>query len=218
MKFLIPLALTAIASTAWARIYDELTPAQKNAVQNGDQVVLTTPVAGSDWPEIIVYKRIDATPEEALAVASDYELKSSYTPDMSESKITRHLDRATTEVQYEMKAFLFSIDYTLQNKLSTYAAGASRGYRQDWKMVKGSGKVKDIQGNARFEQLGTGTIMAYTSLIVPNSGSASNFVDHAVSGVRKGTLALVAQIQNERCGNQTLLQKQIQALRAALGR
>ncbi|HLD99275.1 MAG TPA: hypothetical protein VJB59_03390 [Bdellovibrionota bacterium] len=204
------LAFLLSASASAGDIYDRLTQAQQAAIQKGQQVVMVEDVPGVAWPKVTVVQRVSSTPEEAAAVFADYELQPDYLDSMADVRIQKWTDRVTAVVDYTMSLFILTVRYTLQNRLSTYEKGKS--YRVDWKMVRGE-SVKDIQGNVRFETLGTGTIMSYFSFINPNT---NGFREKAISMTRDGAASIVRQIEFERIQDQDLLQRQIQRLRSAL--
>ncbi|OFZ17898.1 MAG: hypothetical protein A2X94_12715 [Bdellovibrionales bacterium GWB1_55_8] len=193
--------------------YDELTPDQQKTIQRGAQVVLTQDVPGAPWPKITIYQRIDATSEEALAVFADYELQKTYIPDMTESKIAGKVDAATTRVDYVMD-LAGEVEYTTDSRVSTYDNGLS--YRMDWTMVEGD-SMKEMWGSARFEQLGTGSMIIYHTFIRPTSGFAGWFRKKAIEMAKTGAGKLVQQIQMERKDKPDLLARQLETLRASLG-
>src|SRR3954466_9247604 len=79
MMITFPALLAAfVAATASASIdatgsaINELSAAQLADVQAGKQVLVEVPRAGAPWPELWTYQKLEATPEEAMAVAADY--------------------------------------------------------------------------------------------------------------------------------------------------
>ncbi len=217
MKFVILMSLlTAASAFAAGPAYDELTPDQQKAVQNGEQVFLTQDVPGNDWPKAYVYQRMDATPEEAMAVFTDYNLQKSYVPNLIKSQISKQIDKATAQVDYTLYIPwpLPNENYTTQDHVSSYNNGES--YRVDWTLVRAD-TTKSSEGNARFESLGTGTLLAYYSFVVPGSSLAGFVKGKAVDQIKDTVTAVVNQVQNERLNNRDLLDQQIQALRNALG-
>lgn len=76
--------------------------------------------------------------------------------------------------------------------------------------------MKDMWGSARFEELGTGTLVVYHTFILPTSGFASWFRKKAIAMAQEGAGMLVEQIEMERKSNPVLLQRQLETLRSAL--
>jgi hypothetical protein len=194
---------------------DELKPADQTKVKNGEQVTITQPGPGSSWPQITVFQRLDATPEESVAVFSDYDRESEYVTDMVYSKISKRIDRASCEVGYTTITHFFlhpKESYTTRDTLSVYDRGAS--YRMDWKLVSAN-KIKDVVGNARFESLGTGTLVTYYSFITPPS-LAGGESGRAISSIQQVVQKTSDRIHFLRTNNQALLQEEIAALRLAV--
>jgi hypothetical protein len=209
-------ALSVLAQNVFAGAYDELTPEQKTAVQNGQQVFFTRDAEGSAWPKAYLFQRIDATPEEAAAVFSDYELQKTYIPGLLKSQISKRISKTVTEVDYTLEVPVFADEhYTVRDTLGSYDNGDS--FRIDWTLVRAS-STKATVGNARFERLGTGTLMAYYNFVTPGAAFAGAVRGKAMKQVQETGKAIVRQIEKERRENQPLLQRQIQALRAALAR
>ncbi len=205
-------AVTPQAGTIW----DELTAAQQALISSGSQVFITRDVPGAPWPKAWVYQHVESTPEEAAAVFADYEAATSFAPELKAAKISMRVDPRTTEVTCTIGVpIMGDVDYTVRNTVSQYSARGA-AYRVDWTLVRSS-TMKSSDGNIRFESQGTGTLVAYYSWVVPNSIFAGAVRTHALEGLRDNVAALVKRIQGERAHEQTLLQRQVAALRAALG-
>jgi hypothetical protein len=208
--------VSLMSMSAFAGGLDELSQADQVRVQNGEQVFFTKDAASSKWPKAFIYQRVDSTPEEAMAVFSDYEAQKNYVPNLVSARIAKHLDKVTTQVDYELAVPVLNNEtYTVEDKVSSYDNGAS--YRLDWKMIRAS-TTKDIQGYARFEKLGTGTLMIYYNFVTPGSSLAGFVKDKAMQQVKDTGNAVVAQIEKERRNQHDLLEREIQTLRDALGR
>lgn len=197
-------------ANANAGIYEQLSAAQQAQVQRGEQVVVTTDVAGSPWPQVTIYERVESTPEEAAAVFNDYELQTEYVSNMDKVTVVSRPNKSTAIVDYSMSVFFFSIDYRLQNSLTVYDQGNS--YRFDWKFLQGN-RMNDIRGLLKIEKLGTASVVMYQNLIVPQT---SSFKDKAIDMTVEAAAGIRDQIQKERTENPALLQTQIQNIRSAL--
>ncbi|MGK5086084.1 hypothetical protein WDW86_00865 [Bdellovibrionota bacterium FG-2] len=201
---------------AFAGAYDELTADQQALIQKGEVVFVAKDVDGSPWPKAFVYLRIDSTPEEAAAVFSDYGFQKSYIPNILKSEISKRISKTSVYVDYTIHIPILSDEsYTVQDTLSAYDGGAS--YRVDWTLIRAD-STKSTVGNARFEQLGTGTLMAYYNFVVPGSSMAGLVKKQAMKQVQDVTKAIRAQTQKERTGSRELLDKQIKVLRDTLAR
>lgn len=203
------------AAPVFAGAYDDLTAAEKSTIQSGGLVFRTKDDPSSVFPKMYIYARVDATPEECLAVYTDFELQKTYVPGLIKSVIAQRVNASTTNVDYEMKIPfpLKNEQYSAQVVVSTYDDGA--GYRADWKLLKAS-TTKDTVGNSRFEQLGTGSLIAYYNFITPGSSLAGVVKERAIKQVKDTISALRVQIEDERANHPAQLAKQIEILRNAL--
>jgi hypothetical protein len=200
----------------------ELNAAERMAIDGGGQIVRQEKVPASSWPRVSVHQFIDATPQEAAAVFTDYARHASYIPGVKRSVVTRQLGPTVTEVDYVLEVPLYADeDYTVRDSLSTYDGGAS--YRVDWVKVRAR-STKEIVGSARFEPyrngrtVRDGTLITYVNLVTPGQLLAGPFKRRALGQVRETVAALVRQIDAERAGDPALLESQVATLMAALSR
>ena len=157
--------LLAAAPRAEAQAADELTAEQRRTIEEGRVVFVTLDVATSAWPRACVYQRIDASPEEAAAVFTNYERQLAYIPNLKEATISRVIDPLTVEVDYTLDLPIVADEhYTVRDQLSTSPDGAS--YRIDWLLLRAT-STKATEGSVRFEPHGHGALMAYCNLVTP---------------------------------------------------
>jgi hypothetical protein len=214
-KYVYVCAFVAVAGIAPAQagIYQELTPDQQNQLNSGEQVFNTVDVDGAPWPKVYIYQLIKATPEDAMAVFSDYNLQKSYIPNMLKSQITSH-NGATTTVDYTLHVPILSNEnYTIRDVISSYDGG--QAYRMDWNLVRAD-TTKSTVGNVRFEKYGSETVMAYYNFVVPGSSFASFVRGKAIQAVKDTCNAIASQVETEATDNQTLLQQQLSVLHTSL--
>lgn len=197
-----------------AALYDELSDAQKANLQKGEQVVVAQEV-GKPWPKVTIYQRIEATPEESMAVMADCNRHFTFFKNILRSTITQRLNKSTFIVDYTLHLPWPITDekYTLKDQLSLTQNRST--YLLSWTMVRAD-TTHDIQGNVRFETLSTGSIMAYQNLVVPDSQFATLMKGQAIRAVKDAAQSLAKQIHNEKKKDPHLLQSQINALNEAL--
>lgn len=210
------------AQSSFAAILDELTPADQEKVKNGEQVAYfpKSDMPGAPWPICKVYQWINATPEEAMAIFTDYELQKTYVPDLIKSQISKQ-DKTVTDVDYTISLPMnFGKEsYTAHDTISSYDSGAS--YQVKWTVTPTS-SIKVSEGDARFEPMdstkGKGTILAYNSFIYPTRWGVTMgwVIERAKKEVTDTVTAISKQIDTERQTQQDLVNKQIQTLRDAL--
>jgi hypothetical protein len=213
------IALSLVASAgAHADIFGGLSPDDQAKVNNGEQAVVTEDVDGSAWPNVTVYQRVEATPDEVAAVMFDYSLHKSMFDSLTESTPVKK-DAKETDVKYTM-TFPKVLGISLPDEhyvVHDVLAPMDGGYQISWTMVKAS-SMKDCSGSAKFEKLGNGTLVAYNNFINPPRPSlAKLIVSMAVTRVQDTVKALAKQTLNERNGDQAKLNAQKSALAGALG-
>jgi hypothetical protein len=218
------LVLAALASvSARAEVkYSDLSDAEKTAVNGGQQVVKKENVANSAWPRVTVFQRIEATPDQVAAVMFDYAAHKEFFEGITLST-PKTPGAATTDIDYIMtlpKVMGISLpdeNYTVTDVLTKVGAD---GYAISWKMVKAS-SMQDTNGVAKFEKLGTATLVSYTNFINPPTkyGSLAGLISGMAADRVKGSVtSLDKQVQKERSSDQARLTAQLAALSKALGR
>src|SRR5207237_545807 len=111
----------------------ELTSEEQITVRSGGQVMHSAPAPDSTWPQLWAYEWVDAMPEEAMAVFSDFNRQHEFLPDVAESRIVRRASRADFTVNYNSLTHfpLHSHEaFTLKQHVSSYDGRGS--FRVDW--------------------------------------------------------------------------------------
>ena len=214
--------LSLVAVPCEAQTLDELTAAQRASIAEGRQVFIASPDGRSPWPRACVYQRIEARPDEAVAVFTDYERHRTYIPDVRKSTISRVVDAAMAEVDYTLAVPILADEhYTLRDELN---AGADGSYRVVWTLLRAS-STKAIDGSARFEPYPDSlpgrerTLMAYCNFVTPGSRLARlEFIrSRALAQLRDAARAIVAEIERVRMREPALLAARLRVLHAAIG-
>jgi hypothetical protein len=196
--------LAAFGSATSAQVAPlPLTAAQLGAVERGERVVITQNLAGSSWPAVTVYAYVEANPEKAVAVFTDYESHAAYIPDVKRSHIARVIDATTVDVDYVLNVPLVrDEEYTVRDHISRDSAGL---IRIDWNLVRAS-STKAITGHARFSphrnsRTGrNGTVIEYHNFVTPGSRIAGiGFIrNRAVGQVEETVKAIARRIEAKR--------------------
>lgn len=211
-------ALLCVSQAAMARIVDELDSDQLQKITSDKQVIVTENVAGKPWPQITVYQFIPCTPEEAEAVTMDYDLRASYTRDQGckYSKTSQVVDPVTSQVDYTAKIPILGDEhFTLQNHISTYDDGGNRAYLLEFHQIRAD-RAKTSEGQTRYEEFNSGTIMAAKSFVDPGVPMAGLVKGRAISQTAGAVDDFAKQVVAEKANEQALLQAQLVALRNAL--
>ena len=219
-RLFVAAVLTASGARAEAQGLDST---QMAAIDSGRQVVVAEKVAGSSWPRVTVYQFISGRPEEATAVFTQYESHASFLPNVKRSRISLAVDSATVEVDYVLNVPIVADEsYTVRNRLTSLpsdSADEARSYRVEWTLVRAS-STKAADGHALFEPYRDGTLLTYRNLVIPGSRLAGlGFIrGRAQREVEATVRAIAARVAKARAEERQLLDEQVRALRAAIGR
>jgi hypothetical protein len=225
--WLVPVVMLigAPAPAGWAQQRDTLSADETTAVGGGSSVMRRWAVEGAPWPRVRIYRFIDATPEQSAAMFADYEHQKDYITDLLESTIASRPDPTRAEVSFLYKSgvpiFGDDVRYSVLDELRRDPDGS---YMIEWHLVKGE-KLRSVNGGARFTDWRNpvtgreGTLLAYDQFVVPNVRGAGLFFvrRRALSDMRDAVDAIAAQVERERASDRAKLDRQVAALRAALG-
>ncbi len=109
-----------------------------------------------------VYRLIDATPEEVMAVFCDFSTAKSFVPKLLKSDISNKVSPTIVEVDYGVDVPILPDEfYTVRNTIKASGKGC---YQVDWKLLRAV-QTKDSIGSMRVEPMGEKCLMGY-----PESG------------------------------------------------
>jgi hypothetical protein len=224
-SLIIGASLIAGSHQASASALSELSASDQAKVQNGELVAVYTPsdVAGAPWPNCRIYKWVPATPEEAMAIFSDYQLQASYVPGLTKSQISSHQGK-TSNVDYTVTLPMGfgSESYTAIDTISSYDSASS--YKVSWTVVP-TKTIKESLGDARFEAMdsaqGHGTLLAYYSFVYPVRWGVNLgwVVEKSKKTITENVAAIAKQIEkevSERQSGSKQVDDQIKVLRDVL--
>jgi hypothetical protein len=175
--------------------------------------------AESPWPAMTIVTVVQATPEEAAAIFTDYESHETFLPSTKESRVSRVITAADVEVDYVVDIPVVSDErYTVRDRLTR----DGEGFRVDWTLVRAS-STKATAGYARFTPAVdsvtgvAGTRFEYHNFVTPGSRMASlGFIrNRALREMEETAQALAARIESER-SKPEVIRARLAALRAAL--
>ncbi|HEY5791720.1 MAG TPA: MauE/DoxX family redox-associated membrane protein, partial [Chthoniobacterales bacterium] len=89
-----------LANSLQAGLVDSLDSKELRTLERGEPVLVTEEVKGFPWPRIAVYRMVDSTPEEAMAVFFDYNSAREFIPNVKKSEISKDLNACSQEVAY----------------------------------------------------------------------------------------------------------------------
>ena len=208
-------AAIALAFAPWpsAGAAAGLTEPEWQRLERGAVVVKTQPMEDYPWPEVTVYRRVAASPEEVMAVYADFEGQAAYLPKLVESRIVKRLSRSSFQVFYEYEV-------TGPNELYTVVAEVSRsprGFRVVWELVTAR-YARRLSGQMRVEAHGAGTLIEYTNRVDPGFlGGRLGSPETTARQLRDTAEALASHVDRLRAEQPEKLGALIHALKAMLG-
>jgi hypothetical protein len=198
------------------------------ATLNGEQkpVSVRVSIDGAIWPEFKVFEKINASPEEAMAVFADAKNHRVYftAEGITQSDVVSGAGTSTIQIAYHLTEPMASDDYVCVDHLSSDPATGS--YLVKWDVTQSNASYAKSpntkvwsNGSAKFEPYEGGTLIVYSNLVAPKErlGVSWGWVINQAEGLVENTVdALTKQIQNEKESDPTTLSQQIESLKTAL--
>ncbi len=214
-----------IGSTTTApKIYDRLNAQQRAMIQSGQHIEFLKNT-GDVWPQIVVLQKVNATPEEAIAVFSAFGRHSQYMYRVKQSVAYSTNDPTVTVVDYQLDlptliSKIFDPRYRVQNKLTK---GEDGDFKVTWQMVS-SRDIARMEGVAFFEQLpGGGTLVYYSTLMSPRMEgrnfitkkllTSQKVIDSISRGGGKALSSIINFIENVKATRPDILKSDLERLK-----
>ncbi len=196
-----------------AGLMNELAAGHQSQVKKGEQVSLSEVIEGKPWPKMRIYRLVDASPEEVAAVFCNYENAWAYVPNVLTSKISNRVAACTLDIDYGLDVPILPDEfYTTRNTVKSVAPD---GYRIDWKLLRAV-QTKDSVGSLRIEPLEGKALICYENLVTPGSSMAGLLKGTAVKQMNQTVEAIARHVENQKKSHAGELQREVEALRAAL--
>jgi hypothetical protein len=221
------LYLGAWGGVAQGAMLDELADSDQERILTGEAVSFYAYPAGahSPWPKATVYQRIEASPEEAVAVAFDFARHGEFFPGVLQSKVSRYIEKQVVQVDYTVGLSAWTWGwgqdhYTLEFVLE--AGRLDQSFTLSWYLIRPGQVIEYLQGSVRVEPLAQGgSLMVYEQMVLPYSSyglAVSNPLSVAVvrSFLTASAQGLARQIKREQVLQSCRLIQQVRVLRKAL--
>jgi hypothetical protein len=215
------LGVMVASQSASARALAQLSGEELAQIDRGVPIVKSQDMPGSSWPAVTVYQIVNTTPEEAMAVFTDYGEQASYLKGCCGVLDSRVLDAAVggdkrvQRVLYELQVPVVANErYELREEMSKSPYGS---YRVVWRKVSLGGHSQDIVGQATFEPRGGKTLFSYNNFTRINELGAGFFANQSVERARQTVAAMARHMEEEQASGGVGFQRDLFRLRAALG-
>jgi len=174
-----------------ASVTKELDASQKRELAAGETVVIATDHDGLPWPELTLYKKVDAPPEVIAKLFLDYENAPSYIPGMVAAKVVREEGDGTKDVRYTVKMPVFTqLTYTVRNHYSKHGDS----FNVKWELLE-SPVAKSSDGSLRVEPYEGQSIIRYSNLVHPTFPMAGALKGQALKEARATVEAIAKEAE-----------------------
>lgn len=192
MKNFAVFAFLVFGAITQAGIVKEVPKSQRDELSEGQTVVKSTDVAGAPWPQLSLYRVVNAPPSVVMDLFTDYASAPTYTPGLLSAQVIATNPDGTKDVRYTVKVpVIQKTSYTVRN---TYTQ-SGENYSVSWKLLQ-SPLAKKSDGSLRIEPYEDDrTLMCYTNLCVPITNLVSGLKNQALVEAKNTVLALAAEAE-----------------------
>ncbi len=222
--FFVLLALTATTSPCFASTAEQelasFNPKELQALQSGEQIERYKDLGGI-WPQITLYQKVAARPDEAAAVYWDQGRHPEYFPGDILASNPRSPKPKNNVVIIDVTlnlGFGFGTDSLVMQHALTRPNNNSHEHQISWVMLVPSKAAESSYGLVRFVDYQGGSLAVYQNYVVPKDslGILSWVVPLAKKAVRRTVTHLKASIERIKTQNPQLLDRQLKNLNGSL--
>jgi len=192
MKNLPVFCFLLLSAIARADIVKEVPKSQRDELAEGQTVVKSKDIAGVPWPQLSLYRVVNAPPSVVIDLFTDYGSAPAFTPGLLSAQVIASNSDGTKDVRYTVKVpVIQKTSYTVRN---TYEQ-SGESYTVSWKLLQ-SPLAKQSDGSLRIEPYdGDRTLMCYTNLCVPITNLVSGLKNQALVEAKNTVLAIATEAE-----------------------
>lgn len=183
-----------VLSAGWvhADLLREVPRGDRDELNEGRTVVMSSEVAGAPWPKLSLYRVVNAPPEVVADLFTDYDAAPSYTPGLLGASVVKTNSDGSKDVRYTVKVpVLGRINYTVRN---TYTR-SGQDFAVSWRLLQ-SPLAKSSDGSLRIEPYDDGrTILCYSNLCVPITNLVAGLKNQALVEAKNTVLSLATEAE-----------------------
>ncbi len=188
---LLLLATLAAAAPVGASMVDELGVSDRAKLESGQGVLVTVDKPGATWPEVRIYRKVEATPEGVTKLFLDYENAGSFIDNLESAVVEKQPDANTKDVRYTVKLpVLFTISYLVRNRYEK----TPEGYTVHWNLLE-SIFAKSAMGKLRVEPHGETAVICYANHVEPATRLVAGLRGHAIKEASNTVDAIVKEAE-----------------------
>jgi hypothetical protein len=185
------LVLLALPAACLAGIADELDPKDRAKLEEGGNVLITREKPGAVWPEVMIYRKVTATPQGVTDLFLDYENANTFIANLDSAVVENQPDPNTKDVRYTVRLpVLFKISYLVRNRYEKTPGG----YTVHWNLLE-SIFAKSAVGALRVEPHGDTAVICYANHVEPATKLVAGLRGLALKEASKTVDAIVAEAE-----------------------
>jgi hypothetical protein len=185
------LALFFTASVC-ADLVKEVPKSQRDELAEGQTVVKSTDIPGAPWPQLSLYRVVNAPPDVVSNLFTDYDSAPSYTPGLIQAQVIATNPDGTKDVRYTVKVPVVQrTSYVVRNSYLQQG----NNFTVSWILIQ-SPLAKKSDGSLRIEPYdGNRTLLCYTNLCVPITNLVAGLKNQALVEAKNTVLALATEAE-----------------------
>ncbi|MFZ4776584.1 MAG: hypothetical protein ACOYM3_14530 [Terrimicrobiaceae bacterium] len=182
--------LFLFAAALHADLLKEVPKSQRDELAEGQTVVKSKDIAGLPWPQLSLYRVVNAPPSVVSDLFTDYDAAPSYTPGLLNAQVIATNPDGTKDVRYTVKVPIIQrTSYVVRN---TYLKQGDN-FTVSWKLLQ-SPVAKQSDGSLRIEPYdGDRTLLCYTNLCVPITNLVAGLKNQALVEAKNTVLSLATE-------------------------
>jgi hypothetical protein len=190
------LVLLISAGFLRADLLSEVPKGDRGALLAGRTVVRSAEVTGAPWPELSLYRIVNAPPAVVADLFTDYKAAPSYQPSLIAADVIATNADGSRDVRYTVRVpVIQKTSYVVRN----YYERQGDLFTVRWKLLK-SPVAKSSDGSLRIEPSGESrTILCYSNLCIPVTNLVAGLKNQALVEAKNTVLALA--MESERRAN-----------------
>jgi hypothetical protein len=181
-----------LSASLYADLVKEVPKSQRDELAEGQTVVKSTDIAGVPWPQLSLYRVVNAPPDVVSNLFTDYDSAPSYTPGLIQAQVIATNPDGTKDVRYTVKVPVIQrTSYVVRNSYLKQG----NNFTVSWNLIQ-SPLAKKSDGSLRIEPYDEDrTIMCYTNLCVPITNLVAGLKNQALVEAKNTVLALATEAE-----------------------
>ena len=185
------LTLLATVAVSPASMINELDAKDRAKLESGGNVLVAIEKPGATWPEVRIYRKVNATPQGVTDLFLDYENAGSFIHNLKSAVVENEPDGNTKDVRYTVKLpVLFTISYLVRNRYEK----TPEGYTVHWNLLE-SLFAKSAIGKLRVEPHGETSVICYANHVEPATRLVAGLRNQALKEASNTVDAIVKEAE-----------------------